>query len=296
MTSSLNHIISEIQRKENAISLSAPNIIDEAYQMTVYLQEYLWSIREDITKQGFKNHWEEINFFRNIKPYILSKLIYHNKIFRIQTACPVDGGKVYASCFSEQLQELKREYREHIYNSDFYRYYRSGRTDRDETYFRLGNINFHDGLNSFVFEIDPLFSTYYDNKVARIIANELLYTYILQKINDDEMAGSLSARDILSDGILWTDTKNALIELIYALRSEEHTSELQSRPHLVCRLLLEKKKKKKKLKLDKQYKTRKRYKRQNAQYIQRNASVKENDENTVGQNRYRHNNSNSGTT
>src|SRR5690554_7607972 len=29
-------------------------------------------------------------------------------------------------------------------------------------------------------------------------------------------------------------------------RSEEHTSELQSRPHLVCRLLLEKKKKKQK--------------------------------------------------
>src|SRR5436305_7107170 len=30
-------------------------------------------------------------------------------------------------------------------------------------------------------------------------------------------------------------------------RSEEHTSELQSRPHLVCRLLLEKKKKKQKI-------------------------------------------------
>src|SRR2546422_3268391 len=33
---------------------------------------------------------------------------------------------------------------------------------------------------------------------------------------------------------------------ISTLRSEEHTSELQSRLHLVCRLLLEKKKKKKK--------------------------------------------------
>src|SRR3989442_11736932 len=32
--------------------------------------------------------------------------------------------------------------------------------------------------------------------------------------------------------------------LFLLLRSEEHTSELQSRPHLVCRLLLEKKKKK----------------------------------------------------
>src|SRR3989442_2892675 len=30
------------------------------------------------------------------------------------------------------------------------------------------------------------------------------------------------------------------------VRSEEHTSELQSRPHLVCRLLLEKKKRKNK--------------------------------------------------
>src|SRR5436305_2825384 len=33
--------------------------------------------------------------------------------------------------------------------------------------------------------------------------------------------------------------------LLSDCRSEEHTSELQSRPHLVCRLLLEKKKKKK---------------------------------------------------
>src|SRR3989442_6083371 len=31
--------------------------------------------------------------------------------------------------------------------------------------------------------------------------------------------------------------------LVLEDRSEEHTSELQSRPHLVCRLLLEKKKK-----------------------------------------------------
>src|SRR5437870_9456349 len=38
----------------------------------------------------------------------------------------------------------------------------------------------------------------------------------------------------------------------HADRSEEHTSELQSRGHLVCRLLLEKKKKKKKHKTQKE--------------------------------------------
>src|SRR5690554_7761483 len=41
----------------------------------------------------------------------------------------------------------------------------------------------------------------------------------------------------------WLAKENLTLKLAY-LRSEEHTSELQSRPHLVCRLLLEKKKKK----------------------------------------------------
>src|SRR5207253_10486073 len=36
---------------------------------------------------------------------------------------------------------------------------------------------------------------------------------------------------------------SALVRVLLAQRSEEHTSELQSRGHLVCRLLLEKKKK-----------------------------------------------------
>src|SRR3989442_6188856 len=35
---------------------------------------------------------------------------------------------------------------------------------------------------------------------------------------------------------------NSIFQFTNTQRSEEHTSELQSRPHLVCRLLLEKKK------------------------------------------------------
>src|SRR5690625_5550415 len=43
-------------------------------------------------------------------------------------------------------------------------------------------------------------------------------------------------------GMATTRTTRAITEHDAALRSEEHTSELQSRGHLVCRLLLEKKK------------------------------------------------------
>src|SRR2546429_5330394 len=39
------------------------------------------------------------------------------------------------------------------------------------------------------------------------------------------------------------DSRGSWTIIVRSLRSEEHTSELQSRLHLVCRLLLEKKKK-----------------------------------------------------
>src|SRR2546422_3133363 len=42
----------------------------------------------------------------------------------------------------------------------------------------------------------------------------------------------------------WSDASGAYLDATGKVRSEEHTSELQSRLHLVCRLLLEKKKKK----------------------------------------------------
>src|SRR5690606_40450705 len=43
----------------------------------------------------------------------------------------------------------------------------------------------------------------------------------------------------------------AFVQTFSRIRSEEHTSELQSRENLVCRLLLEKKKKKKKTEIQK---------------------------------------------
>src|SRR5690349_22589788 len=60
-----------------------------------------------------------------------------------------------------------------------------------------------------------------------------------------------------------------------SFRSEEHTSELQSRRDLVCRLLLEKKKKKKKKKKNKKKKTNKRKKKKHQRQKKRQDKVKE---------------------
>lgn len=214
---SLNSIISQIHFKEDQISRETSHLIDEAYQMTLYLNELLHTTREQILKEGFKNKTDEIEFFREIKPYILGQLMYYNKVFRIETICPVKNGRMYQKFFMNQLHDLKQEFKEYICGCHFYRYYRSERNDRDEEYFLRGKINYKDGLNSYVFEIDHQFSTYYDSKVARIMANELIYTYLMTKINPEEQTGSLLHSSESTKDIFWTDSKNALIELIYAL-------------------------------------------------------------------------------
>src|SRR3712207_7958895 len=53
-----------------------------------------------------------------------------------------------------------------------------------------------------------------------------------------------AAKDRLGDLETWCRTVAANLNGLTYARSEEHTSELQSRQYLVCRLLLEKKKKK----------------------------------------------------
>src|SRR5690625_6851793 len=53
------------------------------------------------------------------------------------------------------------------------------------------------------------------------------------------------ARALRPEGINWPDYEDGRPCFKLEARSEEHTSELQSRGHLVCRLLLEKKNKRK---------------------------------------------------
>ncbi len=207
-----------INKQEEALSLKAASIIEESYQMTIFLRELLSDLKKKVQVSGFSTPNDEIDFFRKIKPQILGKLIYYNKVYRIESGCPVNNGKMYHDYFSNELQLLKQEYKDYICNSDFYRYYKSGRADRDHEFFRLGKLNLPIGLNSFVFEIDSQFSTYYDYKVSHIIANELLYTYLLSRITPDEIQGSFSSETpATAKDVFWTDSKNALIELIYAL-------------------------------------------------------------------------------
>ena len=47
-------------------------------------------LKQFVTEKGFKNIDEEIYFFKQLKPNIISKLIYYNAIYKIETKKPND--------------------------------------------------------------------------------------------------------------------------------------------------------------------------------------------------------------
>src|SRR5690606_41256759 len=89
---------------------------------------------------------------------------------------------------------------------------------------------------STLFPYTTLFRSKQDNRFKINVSTSARYFTVASK------------KDLNRSGVYEVYAKDEdMFKLIYGLiRSEEHTSELQSRENLVCRLLLEKKKKNKK--------------------------------------------------
>ena len=92
-----------------------------------------------------------------------------------------------------------------------------------------------------------------DNSLDIVVMNE-----VIEHVNNDHTTLREISRVLRNGGSCIIFAPNKLFPFeTHGIRSEEHTSELQSLVNLVCRLLLEKKKKKKILKKIKmRYQTR----------------------------------------
>ncbi|EJL74339.1 RteC domain-containing protein [Chryseobacterium populi] len=222
MKTFFRNIYLRIKKEEDKISLTPEQVVVESRRMTLLLNELLQKLKEHVIKYGFEDPEDEIEFFRTLKPMVTGKLLYYNKLFRIETGRPIEMGNVGKKYFKSRLSKLESYYTKNISVSDFYRYYRSGRSDKDRSYFVRGQIDLHEGLRSRVFETDIRFSTYYDYEVARIIERDLLYEYLHFRIEGfRERSEMPDLRSFGKEKMLWTESKNALIELIYALHVSE---------------------------------------------------------------------------
>lgn len=218
MKEKLNQILSQIDFEIDEIDLYGYDIIETSLSMVHRLQSVLTNLQNELQTYVFPSKEEEISFFKTQKPELLARLLYFHKIYRIETQCPTGSNEVIKLYINKELDSLTYFFNR---NLDFYQYYRSNSTIHDEYYFLRGYIDIRLCTDSAQFDKDPNFSTGYDYKVAKILANEMLRIYLNKKLQKLENESYIERQRTINTKvpIRFTGKKAALIEIGYALAS-----------------------------------------------------------------------------
>lgn len=203
-----------IEKQIKKIESAEKNILIRTELILTLLETKLKELKNFIVNYEFKNKEEEILFFKNLKPQILSKLIYYMSVYKIELNRPTGSRQTIEIYLVTELDRLKHYFDRNI---ELYHYYRTGCCHLDELYFlRDHDSNIPMNIACFSFERDVRFSTGYDYKIAKIIAHDFLELYLkseLLKI-EEGLERVLYSPDIYET---WTASQTDLGELVYAL-------------------------------------------------------------------------------
>lgn len=212
-----HELIENVNNNLQNIYLEENDIFIKASQAVNLLENVFGSLKSYISNYSFKNENEEISFFKEVKPQLFSKLIYYRKIYNIEIMRPNGSHEIQQIYLKSELDRLKNFFDK---NLDIYKYYRTGCCHLDKYYFLRGKPDIQLNLDSFYFERDPIFSTGFDFKIAKILANEMLSIYLneeLVKLETYPIQSRHSQETYFSMvKLTWTGKKAELVEQIYA--------------------------------------------------------------------------------
>lgn len=216
MNETIEKYLFELNEQIRFIELEYQDPIKRGETAINIILNSLEKLKNFVTKYKFKNKTEEITFFKNLKPQFFSKIIFFTKVLNIETKRPKGSDKTQRKYFLNELNNLQRFFDN---NLDFYQYYRTGATYLDDKYFIRGKHDIRLSLDTFFFAADPSFNTSHDFKVAKILANDLLEIYLKEQLTALDTKNVKNNKHQVAPKVKlsWTDSKAALIELLYAL-------------------------------------------------------------------------------
>jgi len=208
----------DLSNQLQIIDSEESNIIIKAQKSIVCIRSALSKLKAFVLESNFKNEDEEILFFKEIKPGILSQLIYYAKLNNIESKRPIGSLEIQQDYLLRELEKLTLFFNSHL---EFYRYYRMNSTFLDDKFFVRGREDLHSHLDNPLIYIDPDFSTSQDYTVAKIIANDRLEVFLKTELDALSIKANnpnwVQLGSLESTPLQWTDNKTALVELIYAL-------------------------------------------------------------------------------
>ncbi len=170
------------QLKTSLHSIERKNIgpIEKSEESASCIDEALTNLKSFISSYTFLNKEDEIYFFKHIKPEILSELIYHEKVYNIESNRPLGNLKTQETFIRNELDKLTFFFYE---NKDFYRYWRTQGKHLDDRYFtRYNKMNLNLYMGSLKYHLDNDFSTSHDYLLAEILANDRISIFLKNEL------------------------------------------------------------------------------------------------------------------
>jgi len=202
-------LLDELDKREESILV-------KAQQGIVLLEDAMKRMKVFIKGYAFRDEYEEIIFFKDIKPRLSCLLIFYRSIYLIEINRPQGGRQAQTAYLKGELDKLSGYFEENKY---YYHYYRSGDCSMDRLYFLRGKPSLYIHTDNFYYERDPLFSANCDFKVAEILANDLLESHLVVEIDKIEGRERNGGTDGYNDPpkvkLTWTAKKIDLMETIY---------------------------------------------------------------------------------
>lgn len=190
------------QVQSQSDSLQAQTPIIKASRMMSIIQDAIGDLQQFIHNYEFSDLKEEIKFFKEIKPVLLSQYYFYRSQLNMATSDNFKEDQEKKQYYQNELRKLERFIKR---NQEFYLYCITNQTYLDEQYFTRKTIHFTVGQ-------DLKFTTHYDDKLAQLLSHELTRADINDRI-------IRLARRSNQSSVTWTGNKTDVVELIAALHA-----------------------------------------------------------------------------
>lgn len=127
-----DEILAKIDAEIESIGFNNDITMNDALHMIEYIIPLYDQLRKFIVDYNFLSIEDEIYFFKELKPNILGRYLYFNKVYKIESQCPNGSNEVIKEYLNNELGGLTYFFRR---NLDFYQYYRSKSAIYDAYYF-----------------------------------------------------------------------------------------------------------------------------------------------------------------
>ena len=212
----LNYInyFNEFEREYEVLKNTSDDVLTVSLEIIHYIEKKLKELHKWLKNHVFKTLQEEIYFFKELKPRMVSKLLFYKELLKLEASLPPSKKKK-----KKHYEELLTAIHQYVItNKEFYEYYRSRTSFRDEDLFVRHCYKDIIRYDCCLINFDSKLSTSHDFNVATIIANDMFTSYLENKL--DELNGKYKFNSTqIEHKFNWTGTKVDLTEIVYGFQA-----------------------------------------------------------------------------